>query len=178
MANSFEKIQELTLPTGVATATFTGFPSTFTDLCVIYSARTVRASTEDGMQMRFNGDTSSAYKRATIYNDYSAVYANGDTTGYQTSCTTSLGNITGNTALANSFANGFIYISEYASTAKFKSVHWRGGGQTNSDTANTGYFYMNSSCWASTSAITSITFIANNNFASGSLATLYGVTKG
>jgi hypothetical protein len=178
MADTFIRISTLTFPTGTNTATFSGIPSTYTDLVVMYSVRTVKSGTEDQMSMYFNSDQSSSYKRTTLYNDYSAVYANGDLTGYQTACTTSLGNITGNTALANSFANAFIYISEYANTSKFKSVSWRGGGQTNSDTANAGYFYINGSCYAKTDAISSITFSAGNNFVSGSTATLYGITKG
>lgn len=178
MADTFVKISTLAFPTGTNTATFSSIPATFTDLAIMYSVRTVKSGTEDQMSMVFNSDTSSSYKRTTLYNDYSAVYANGDTTGYQASCTTSLGNVTGNTALAGSFANAFIYISEYANTSKFKEVSWRGGGQTDSNTANTGYFYFNSSCYASLSAISSVTFSAGNNFVSGSTATLYGITKG
>jgi hypothetical protein len=178
MANTFIKFATLAFPTSTNTATFTSIPAIYTDLAIMYSVRTVKSGTEDQMYMYFNGDQSSSYKRTTLYNDYSAVYANGDLTGYQTSCTTSLGNVTGNTALANSFANSFIYISEYANTSKFKQVHWRGGGQTNSDTANAGYFYFNASSYTSLSAISSISFTAGNNFVTGSTATLYGVTKG
>jgi len=178
MADTFVKFATLAFPTSASTATFTGIPSTYTDLAIMYSVRTVKSGTEDQMTMYFNGDQSSSYKRTTLYNDYSAIYGNGDTTGYQTACTTSLGNITGNTALANSFANAFIYISDYTNTSKFKEVSWRGSGQTNSDTANTGYFYFNASCYASLSTISSITFSCANNFVSGSTATIYGITKG
>jgi hypothetical protein len=178
MADTFVNISTLAFPTNASTATFTSIPSNFTDLVIMYSVRTVKSGTEDQMSMIFNSDTTSSYKRTTLYNDYSAIYGNGDTSGYQSACTTSLGNITGNTALAGSFANAFIYISEYANTSKFKEVSWRGGGQTNSDTANTGYFYINASCYAKTDAISSITFSCANNFISGSTATLYGITKG
>lgn len=178
MADTFAKISTLEFSTSASTATFSSIPATYTDLIIMYSVRTVKSGTEDQMTMIFNSDTSSSYKRTTLYNDYTAIYANGDTSGYQSSCTTSLGNITGNTALAGSFANAFIYISEYTNTSKFKAVSWRGSGQTNSDTANTGYFYFNASCYASLSAISSITFSCANNFVSGSTATLYGITKG
>jgi hypothetical protein len=178
MANTFTKVASLTFPTGVNTATFSAIPSIFTDLMIYYSVRGTNANVTDSLFFHFNGDTSAAYKRTTLYNDYTAIYANGDTTGYQNYMNTGLGNITGNTGFANSFGTGTIYISEYASSSKFKSTKWQGASENNSDTANQGYNYLHAGAWINTAPITSITFTGGSNFASGSEATIYAVTKG
>ena len=181
MADTFRKIAELTLPTDNYFASFTNIPATYTDLQVYISARSARTgSITDGLVMQVNNDGGSNYKRTTLYNDYTAIYGNGDTTGYQTSLDTGLGNITASNALANSYGKVWAYFGNYANTSQFKEVSFQGTSPTNSDIANQGYFYFAAGQWASTNAINSIKIIVStgNNFAAGSKATLYGILKG
>lgn len=182
MADTFRKLAELNLPTNTYFASFTNIPSTYTDLQLYVSARSARTgSITDGLTLQVNGDGGANYKRTTLYNDYSAIYGNGNTTAnWQTSFDTGLGNITATNALANSYGKLWAYFGNYANTSQFKQMHMQGVSQTNSDTANQGYFYFLAGGWANTNAINSISIIVTtgNNFAAGSTATLYGILKG
>jgi hypothetical protein len=181
MADTFRKIAEISLAAGTSSASFTSIPATYTDLQLYISARSARTgTTEDQLVLQVNNDSGSNYKRTTLYNDYSAIYANGDSTGYQTAYSTSLGSITAANALTSSYGKMWVYFSDYANTSKFKQIHLQGTSQTNSDVANQGYFYFLAGEWTSTSAINSIKIViaTGNNFAAGSTATLYGILKG
>jgi hypothetical protein len=178
MANTHVKIAEFTLPTGSNVGTFSNIPQNYTDLSIYVSARGTSAAGTNALSYSFNGDTSSTYKRTTLYNDYTAVYANGDTTGYQTGINNGLGNITSANGLANSFGSHWLYISEYSNPGKYKSVGWQGNVEQNNSTANAGYFWNCAAAYISLAPIISITFSGDSNFATGSNAVLYGIRKG
>jgi hypothetical protein len=180
MADTFKKLSTISLG-GVNTGTFTSIPNTYTDLQIYFSGRTVKTgSTTDGLLVTINNDTGANYKRTTLYNDYSAIYGNGDNTGYQSYINTGLGDITATNALTNSLGKAWFYFGNYANTSQFKQVSFQGTSQTNSDTANTGYFYFAAAQWANTNAITSIRMFSSSgsSFVTGSSATLYGILKG
>jgi hypothetical protein len=178
MANTHVKIAEYTLPTGAAVGTFSNIPQNYTDLSIYISARGTSAAGTNALSYFFNGDTSSVYKRTTLYNDYTAIYANGDTTGYQTGFNNGLGNITSANGLTASFGSHWLYLSEYSNPGKYKVGTWQGNVEQNNSTANAGYFWNASCAYISLAPITSISFSGDSNFATGSNAILYGISKG
>jgi hypothetical protein len=82
----------------------------------------------------------------------------------------------GNSSTANTFGNALIYISNYASS-NAKSVSIEAVAENNATTARQD---LNAALWNNSAAITSIalTWEQATNFAVGSSATLYGITKG
>jgi hypothetical protein len=167
MATTFTKIASVTVGSGgAATIDFTSIPSTFTDLCVLTSARTNRAFQVDGISVNFNGSSSS------FSNRYLEGY--GSTVNSYTG-TTFAGSASGNTATANTFGNSILYIPNYAGSAN-KSFFADGAGETN---ATDGLLDLVAGLWSNTAAITSITLLptTGTSFNQYSTATLYGINK-
>ena len=165
MANTFELIASSTVGSGgAASIDFTSIPSTYTDLVILVSARSVRAQTQDGMNIKFNSSTSS----------FSGTYvATVGTTPQSGTLTNGSGSIPAANATASTFSNHQIYIPNYAS-ANNKSYSIDSGRENNSATV----FELDliAGLWSNSSAITSIGFYNDNaNFAQYSTAYLYGV---
>ncbi len=165
MPNTFELIASSTVGSGgAANIDFTSIPSTYTDLVVLVSARSVRAQTQDGMNIKFNSSTTSFTGRylATI-----------GTTPQSGTFTNGAGSIPAANATASTFSSHFIYIPNYAGSSN-KSYSIDSVRENNSTTV----FELDliAGLWSNSSAITSIGFYNDNaNFAQHSTAYLYGV---
>ena len=62
MPNTYIKIASITVGSGGASSvSFTSIPSTYTDLCLLSSARTNRSDVSDPIKLNLNGDTGSNY---------------------------------------------------------------------------------------------------------------------
>ena len=166
MAKAYSLIQAQTLTSNVSSVTFSNIPQNFTDLVLYVSARSSRATSEDGLGVQVNGVT-------TNYN-YKTLIGNGSSltnlsTNYENWWASEL---PASTATSNVFSNDEIYFSNYTS-ANAKTYLTVGVAENN---ASLGYIAMGANLQSSTAAITSLTLLAaNGNLVSGSTFYLYGV---
>ena len=177
MATTFTKIATVTVGSGgAATIEFTSIPSTYTDLCILMSARTLGAQGNGrALCYQLNSSTSN-YTEVNLYGD-------GSTTGSFSATTLATQGSTygrmGNTVLcnptqtANTFSNISIYIPNYTSS-NYKSLSFDGVSETNATAVDTG---LSALLWSNTSAITSIKFAAYSSydFVQYTTAVLYGI---
>jgi hypothetical protein len=168
---TYRLIQTYTATSAVSTITLSSIPATYTDLLLKVHFRVTRAVTASTFVMVFNGVTSGYSNRI--------IEANG---GSVTSASSSGADIRdmivpGNNATASIFGNTEIYISNYASTTKHKSISIDSASENN---ATTSYVELNAALWANTAAISSIVFSEPNgssNFATNSTVYLYGISN-
>jgi hypothetical protein len=165
MANTYTLISSVTVGAGGASSIdFTSIPATYTDLKLVYSARTNRATTIDAFYLRFNGETNDT--------NNSNRYLEGN--GTSASSATNLANIltTAASATANTFANYEIYIPNYTGSNQ-KSVSIDGVTENNEATI---YADLIAYKWTGTAAITQISLIAQTGtLVQYTTAYLYGI---
>jgi hypothetical protein len=125
---------------------------------------------QDSLSIQFNSDTGSNYARHYLYGDGSSPYAGASTS--QTSA--NIGAQGAALSGSNVFGVGVIDILDYTSTNKYKTVRCLSGDDRN----GSGDIQLSSGLWMSTSAISSITLLAQTgsaNFAQYSSFALYGI---
>jgi len=154
---------------GASSVTFSSIPQTgYTDLVVKISNRNGTTGLSfAGLTVAFNGSSSSFTFRTLGY-------YGGNIQSYNESAfgSNSVGYAAGSAATANTFSNVEIYIPNYTSSIN-KCISVDGAnGNMSSDT----WFHMESGTWASSAAITSLTFNTGAMVA-GSTFYLYGVAK-
>lgn len=166
-----ELISSVTVGAGGASSIdFTSIPGTYTDLCIVVSARSANADVSDWLLVSFNGSTSSFTTRTLI----------GDTGSVDSyTLANRLGFINGNSATANTFGSMAVYIPNYAGSTN-KSYSVEAVNETNSSSAgNSGRQTIVAGNWANTAAITSISLLQfGGTIQQYSTAYLYGLTKG
>jgi hypothetical protein len=167
--STFIKISTITVGSGgAASIDFTSIPATYTDLKVVVSGRTDRASTYDFYKMKFNSS-------ATGYTERS-LNGNGSAAASETNNATTYGfnySIVAASSTASVFANTEIYIPNYAS-ANYKSYSTDSVAE---DNATAAYAAFTAGLWSNTAAITSISLESANSatIVQYSSATLYGI---
>lgn len=150
---------------GAASIEFTGIAGTGKDLLILVSARGADAADIRGVRLQFNSDTGTNYNYLLLQGDGSSV-----STSASGSFQIPVFFMTAATATANTFANGSIYISNYASSSA-KNVSGDGVTENNTSTA---YQQLSANNWTGTSAITSVkVYSSAGNFAQHSTASLY-----
>lgn len=167
MANTFIKIQTVTVGSSVTTIDFQNIPATYTDLMILTSLRSDRASQiGSSAGVSFNNTTSNRSMR-DISGDGSNPSSGSDTQFYV--------RIPASTATASVFGVALIYIPNYL-IANNKDVLLDSVGENNATGA---FMELMAGRWADTSAINRITLTENNssNFVQYSTATLYGIKK-
>ena len=132
---------------GAATIEFASIPQTYTDLLVVASARTSRATVvPDILQIRFNGLTTNV--------SYRHLYGSGSGVASENSTFGNAGNATASGATASVFSSHSIYIPNYTgSTNKSFSVD-----SVTENNATESYQELIAGLWSNTAAITSLTF--------------------
>jgi len=171
MANTFTKIASVSVGVlGASSMAFTSIPSTYTDLCLFVSARSIRAQNSDNLDIFFNGSTANRTDRA--------LRGSGTVVVSYTTSNGHIGYIDGALDTANTFGNASIYIPNYA-LSNNKSFS-NDVVYENNDASNGGAFMtLDAGLWSQTAAITSITLNtssgAGSNFVQYSTATLYGI---
>ena len=147
--------------------TFNNIPQTGTDLLCLVSANTT--SNDVNMQFDLNGGNGGGGRNLVGVGSGSAIT--------QTQASGFFQWISSRINTANTFANGLIYITNYASTTQVKSILTDGVSEENSAA---GYQIMTSALYNSTSAITSLNLRVqlDLNMLQYSSATLYTITKG
>ncbi len=165
MANTFVKIQTVTVGSATPTASFTSIPQTYTDLVLVFSSRTSRASDSDGMFITFNSVTTGYTQRDLLGSGTAAVSGN--------SATRYIGETSGNNATASVFGNAQVYILNYTS-ANYKSYSIDAVAEDNDSSA---YVSLVAGLWSNTAAITTIAISPQTgpNLNQYTTATLYGI---
>jgi len=171
MANTFELISSVTVGSGgAASIDFTSIPSTYTDLCLKWSLRSSRsADVGDEIFVKFNGNGSSYSSRYLL--------GYGNSTGSGTGGSTQINRTwaDSNNATSSTFANGEIYIPNYAGS-NYKSASIDSVTENN---ATSVYTSLTAGLWSNTAAITQITLTpeVGPNWLQYSTAYLYGISK-
>lgn len=169
-STAFESIATIRVGAGGSSGvTFNSIPGTYKHLQVRSMSRTTRNDASvDGIYMRFNGDTSGNYSTHWMSGNgsspSSAGYAN---------YTVMLGTFFGADAqtAANVFTANIYDVLDYADTNKYKSTKTLTGYNAN----GSGAAGLSSGSWRSTSAVTSITLLAEGSFVQYSSFALYGI---
>lgn len=159
---TYTPIATYTIPSASNSYTFSSIPSTYTDLLIVGSAAGV---TTDDIKIRYNGDSATNYSSTYVYGNQSAVSTNRRT------------NETAGTVAFYSNGMGSIHspftvnIMNYANSTTQKVSIGR-SGRSGNDTHTT------VTLWRGSATISSLTLIVNNsnNFAVGTVLTLYGIT--
>jgi hypothetical protein len=171
MATTFTKIASVSVGVlGASSMAFTSIPSTYTDLCLLVSARSIRAQNSDNLDIFFNGSTAN---RSDL-----ALRGSGTLAVSYTTSNGHIGYIDGALDTASTFGSASIYIPNYAGSNN-KSFN-NDVLYENKDASNGGAFIvLDAGLWSQTAAITSITLNtssgAGSNFVQYSTATLYGI---
>jgi len=169
MANTYVAIATVTVGSGgAASIDFSSIPATYTDLALLVSARSARATGgADTLYLKINTVTTNRTSR-TLEGDGATASSGNYTDGF-------IGNLPQNTAgwTANTFANTLVYIPNYAGSTN-KSFSVDTVTETNATTA---YSHLFAGLWSQTTAINQLTLITgtSNNFVEYSTATLYGI---
>jgi hypothetical protein len=158
---TYAKIASTTLGSAVNSYTFTSIPSIYTDLIIIGS---VSSANTDDVKIRFNSDTGSNYSSTNIYGTGSTAASARRTN--ETAAT--IGFYA--TGMGTNNSPMIINVMDYANTTTYKTAISRSGRADGDTEAIVGL-------WRSTAAISSLTLLVNNsnNFATGSIFTLYGI---
>ena len=173
MANTYTLISSVTVGGGcAANIEFTSIPATYTDLQVLTSLRTNRASAvRDVAKIQFNSNTGSNYSEIELYGNGSAASSASATSQTSARC----GYPTASTATASTFSNDSIYIPNYLSSNN-KSFSVDSVAETNAVATDMVFI---AGLWAQTAAITSIKIfpLVGTLFDQYSTAYLYGISN-
>jgi hypothetical protein len=155
---------------GAANIEFTSIPTTYTDLLVKTSTRTVGTSARfESIYLQFNSNASS-YSYRMLQGSGSAASSGSASSRPELY----LGETTQSIATASTFNNAEIYIPNYLSSNN-KSVSVDNVQEDNQTTA---YLFFFGGLWGNSASITSIKLItASSNFAQHSTAYLYGISN-
>jgi hypothetical protein len=172
MANTYTLISSTTVGVGgTASVSFSSIPSTYTDLILKISSRTIRSGiVTDSIWLKLNNTTTNYTNR------FLSVQGTGSTIVTTTNPLENYSSSTGSGALANTFSNAEFYIANYAS-ANNKSASSEGIGPTN--VSSTQQLAHATHLWTDTTAVSSIicvpgysaTILENSSFY------LYGIKK-
>lgn len=167
MAKLYKALSTVTVGSGgAADIQFTSIPGTYTDLKIVYSLRSDRASAIDLVYVQINGSGSNLSHRE-LYGTGSAV-GSGTDGSYASVSYCAAANAT-----ASTFANGEAYFPNYASSNN-KSFS---SDNVTENNATTAYQAMQANLRSNTAAITSIKLypVLGTQFVQYSTATLYGI---
>jgi hypothetical protein len=156
---------------GVNAVSFSAISSAFTDLQILVSPRSTRAG-DSALGITFN-TSGGSYANRRLYGTGASVFSDSQTAGGLAFL-----NIAGSGNTSNTFSNVQIYIPNYgSSTAKSFSADAVEESNSASTYIQQAIF---ASSWSGTAAISTITLYDYNgsNFDTGSIASLYGITKG
>lgn len=164
-------VSTTTLATATASITFSAIPQTATDLILLLSGRSTASVVVAGSLFTLNGSNAAEYAGKFLYGNGSA--AASETSG--TTVISGASNIPGANATANTFGSLSMIIANYT-LASAKSISFEAVSENNGTVA---YQSINAASWNSSSAVTSISITTGGgNYAAGSTASLYTVTKG
>jgi hypothetical protein len=159
--NTYTQIASTTLGSA-GTITFSSIPATYTDLVLVVNGKA--NSTVGQLALRLNGDTATNYSETILEGDGTTASTLRITSGSYMQL--------GYYAYfdATNQATGICHIMNYANTTTNKTVLARMNNTALATSTSVGL-------WRSTAAINSIVVsAATNSFATGTTASLYGIT--
>ena len=165
----FESIATVTVGSGgAANVEFTSIPATYQHLQIRYMVRISVASTQDVLEIEFNGDaTNSNYARHWVNGQGTSAGAYGAGNEQDNLRVTSATN-----AGTDTFGVGIIDILDYANVNKFTTTRTLSGVDNN----GSGQIGFGSGLWRNSAAITSILLKGDGgNLANRSHIALYGI---
>lgn len=170
MPNTFTLIASSTVGAGgAADITFSSIPNTYTDLCIVFSLRdNLAGATQNNILFTINGSSSNYSERQ--------LNGSGSAAGSASRSSVNIGLFyaTSASVTSNTFANGSIYIPNYAGSNN-KSISIDAVTENNATTA---YAVFNAALWSDSAAITSLKLAANGaSYVQYSTAYLYGIVK-
>lgn len=173
MAATFKQIATTLVGSGgSATITFSGIPQTYNDLVLLFSGRTTyNTDTNDQIRIYFNNNTSN-YSHKILTGTGTGTDGDGtQTTAPGINAQTETGAMT-----ANTFSNDYIYIPNYTSATRNKSVLH---DHTTENAFSLSYYGLGSTTWINTSAVTSISIqtFRGTNWVENTRATLFGINN-
>lgn len=160
MPLTYEPIEAKTLSSTTSSVTFSSIPQTYTDLVLVVTGVTDHTNQGARGYIRFNGDTAQNYGGLYLQWSNTAQVGGSDTTETYIA----YGRL-GNSGISTAEIN----IMNYTNTSTFKSCVTR-QSSTDADHAR-----LTFNVWRSTSAINSITLVADDNYVSGTTMNLWGI---
>lgn len=160
-------IQKITVGSaGTASVTFSSIPATYTDLKIMWSARSARVANTDDMVIGFNGVNTNLTGRY--------LWGTGTAAASGTDTQVLVGEYPTANSTASTFSNCEVIIPNYTS-ANYKSFSADTVGENNATLA---YAALVAGLWSSSAAITSITLKTGSasNLVQFSTFSLYGIT--
>jgi len=155
---TYKALATTTLSGTAASITFSSISSSYRDLVAVVNGELSTANTPD-LQMKINADSS----------NYSQVFMRGNGSTTASGTYTAINLNSASTWSSGRRYNHLVHIMDYSATDKHKTVLARGnwaGGDINATASR----------WASTNAVTSISFtVASGSFAIGTTFSLYGI---
>jgi hypothetical protein len=165
MPNTMTLIASSTVGSGgAASIDFTSIPSTYTDLCVVISARGSAAVVSQALMMSINGLTTGRTARS--------VNGTGSATSSSNNSDTEIAPLVGASATASTFTSSQVYLTNYSgSNNKGFMVN-----STNENNATASNIVFRAGLWSATSVINQLTFTPDSGtFVQYTTAYIYGV---
>jgi hypothetical protein len=166
LAGNYDALSTVTVPSGgLSSITFAGIPTTgYTHLQIRSLVLSSSTGSQD-MKCQFNGDTATNYSTHYLYGSGSTAFASA-------SSSIAYLNLGTGSQAATYPAAAVADILDYANTNKYKTTKVLVG----SDANGSGYIWLNSGSWRSSSAITSIVLTPfSGTISEYSSFALYGV---
>jgi hypothetical protein len=167
---SYESIATTLLSSNTSNVTFSTISGTYKHLQLRFQCRSTTSGTgQDGIRIRFNGDSGTNYSWHYLGGDGITAY-----TGQGQSQTYVYAGVAVNNGFsANRFGTTICDIFDYTNTNKHKTTRSLTGGDNNGN----GETYVFGSNWRNTNAITDIELrvISGSNFMTNSSFALYGI---
>ena len=163
MASAITALATTTLGANASSVTFSSIPATYRDLRLVVSGAESAAGSTDA-RLRANGDAGLNYTRVYIFGDgASAVSGTNTMTEFQA------------WYAADTVGNAIIDIMDYAQTDKHKTLLTR----SNNASATSNGTSAQAQRWASTAAITSLTWSLTSTytFNAGTTISLFGIVS-
>jgi len=168
-ASDFQLISTQLVSSSVASVTFSSIPSTFRHLQLRVAGRGEQSAASISIRLTANSDSGANYASHYIFGDGSSVYS----VGLPSETYASLGFIPAAQMASSVFGASIIDVLDYSKTTKNKTFRALNGFKDN--TFPTNRVALHSALWASTSAINSLSLVAQSgNWAVGSRFSLYG----
>lgn len=168
MAATYEPIATFTSSGSTGQFSFTSIPQTYTDLVLVFYARSTFSISLHQSYIQVNG-SASGYSSTRLVGDGASASSSRATaqTGMYP------GALPGGSSTAGVFGAQTVHFLNYSNTSKFKTILAR----TGADLSGSGTTELAASLWSNTAAISSILLqnVDGVAFASGSTATLYGI---
>lgn len=155
---------------GASSITFSSIPSTYTDLYLVISTRSLKTANADFLCIRLNSDSGTNYSSKQLEG-----YGSGVSNASTTTSTYWLTTMDADNATASTFGNVSAYLPNYAgSSAKTVSID-----AIEENNLTTAYASIFAGKWSGTAVISTVTiFAVGANLAQYSTASLYGILKG